>query len=236
MRLKKYLNNSRNSLIREKLANYRLFYEIKLASAKSEIDVKISLPEVDNEGYDLVLGDGDAIVPIQVKTTLSDSTTSRWQVQKYLLRPDRYYAEILGFESSPFGLGLQGGLLLLEIVLERNDIKEFVYYYCDVFVLKAFECGLIQHHNRTYKDSISNVFNSLKKGDRFTKVSLTKSCLVRMSNVEKILAFVDFANKSSNLWRTSFIEFIKNNNPENDRPRMAHLTRQLISDKRLIIE
>lgn len=232
----KFLNDSRNSVVREKMANYRFFYEVKLSAARCCQDIQISLPEIDKEGYDVVLDDEDQIRVFQIRTTLSQSSTSRWKVQKQLLRPDFHNAEMLQFELSPEGVGHQGAIVLIEIEATEHAITSFNYYYCDIYTLKAFEYGLISKRSYSSNQSVLNVIKKLQRGNRYEKVELPQSAFLKVSDIDKLLALANLSSKADNHWRGSFQCYIKNQQPQNERPRLLNLLRQLISDPSVRIQ
>lgn len=205
-----YLKNENNSVFREKLINYKFFYEIKYSAAKARNDIKIYSPEVDRDGYDVLLDDGDRIVPFQLKTFFSTSKTSSWDIRKNLFRPLHYNCSSLGFEESPEGEGVEGGFILVEIKTKGNEIEDLIYYYTDCYILAAFESGLIRHKNSTYGNNIIQLQKKLKKGSRKEKVKVTSSCLLKVKSVDDILALTDLPSVKQTQWRTSFRNYYKN--------------------------
>lgn len=58
-RLAQYLREAANSVGREKTFNYRLYFDLKLAAALGNYHLQVFQPDVDKDGYDLVLEDGN---------------------------------------------------------------------------------------------------------------------------------------------------------------------------------
>jgi hypothetical protein len=63
------------------------------------------------------------------KAFLASSTTASWDVHERLLRPTLYDAQSLGFEISPKGVGIEGGVILIHIDDRNPD--------CSVMALAA---------------------------------------------------------------------------------------------------
>jgi hypothetical protein len=202
--MNKYLKDDKNSVFREKLVNYKFFYEVKHSAAKAKTDIKIYNPEVDRDGYDVLLDDGERIVPFQLKTFLSTSRTSKWEIRKGLLRPLHYNCQSLGFEFSPEGEGIEGGFILVEIEIKDNEISDFEFYYTDCYILTAFESGLIKHKNKTYSDKLQNFLTKLRKGFRGEKIEITSLCLVKVKSVDDILALSGLPSIKQRQWRIDF--------------------------------
>ena len=57
--LKQFLNAPINSKTRERIFFNRLYFDIKLAAARRGYSLTVFEPEVDREGFDVVLDDAD---------------------------------------------------------------------------------------------------------------------------------------------------------------------------------
>jgi len=119
--LEKYLFAPENSHAKESLINNKLIYDLKLAAAQQGYFLNVYTPEVDKDGFDIIIDDQDQLIKVQLKTVMAKSDTSSWDIHKTLLRPDPYICEQLGFEPSPTGTGYQGGVILIEIEDSKND-------------------------------------------------------------------------------------------------------------------
>ncbi len=72
--LETFLLEGENSRTKESLVNYRLFYDLKLAAALQGYDLSLYTPDVDRDGFDIILDDQDSVRKIQLKTVSNDST------------------------------------------------------------------------------------------------------------------------------------------------------------------
>lgn len=235
--LDQYLKLDKNSVFKEKLVNYRFFYEVKLASARIQNDIHIYIPEIDKDGYDVVLDDGDNIMPFQLKVTNDSSKTSKWEVQKNLLRPNPLNCALLGYEQSPEGDGTEGGFILISISVNTDTIQSFDYYYTDAYILKAFELGILRYNRNSYKKKTELLIGQLQRGDRREKVVLTKSNLVKVKSVDHLLALADIPSICHNQWQPSFRAYLQNTDSviKNERKDLVVLLKELIDDKNVTI-
>ena len=235
--LDQYLKLDKNSVFKEKLVNYRFFYEVKLASARIQNDIHIYIPEIDKDGYDVVLDDGDNIMPFQLKVTNDSSKTSKWEVQKNLLRSNPLNCALLGYEQSPEGDGTEGGFILISISVNTDTIQSFDYYYTDAYILKAFELGILRYNRNSYKKKTELLIGQLQRGDRREKVVLTKSNLVKVKSVDHLLALADIPSICHNQWQPSFRAYLQNTDSviKNERKDLVVLLKELIDDKNVTI-
>jgi hypothetical protein len=120
-RLPEFFDDSHNNTSREKMFFNRLYFDLKLAAAHSNYALSIFAPEVDRDGFDVSLDDGDLDRRFQLKTVLKTAGTNSWKIHKRLLRPSLEYAQSLGFPQSPGGIGLQGCFILIEIDNENDE-------------------------------------------------------------------------------------------------------------------
>ena len=109
--LYKFLNESQNTLTREKLLHYKFCYEVKLVAATREYDIQISSSDVDRHGYDLVLDDGDSSRKIQLKSRMSGAATKTFFLHPGLIRPTRETASQLDFPLDQSGVGDGGAAI-----------------------------------------------------------------------------------------------------------------------------
>lgn len=235
--LDQYLKLDKNSVFKEKLVNYRFFYEVKLASARIQNDIRIYIPEIDKDGYDIVLDDGDTIMPFQLIATNNSSKTSKWEVQKNLLRPNPLNCTLLGYEQSSEGDGTGGGFILVSISVNTDTIQSFDYYYTDAYILKAFELGILRYNRNSYEKKIELLIGQLQRGNRREKVVLTKSNLVKVKSVDHLLALADIPSICHNQWQPSFRAYLQNTDSiiENERKDLVVLLKELIDDKNVAI-
>ncbi len=204
-----FLKDPGNSVVREKLVNYQFFYEVKRAAVHNFCNIQLSIPEVDKDGYDVVLDDGIRLKPFQLKAMVNSSKTEKWEVQKNLLRPSFLNCERFNFEASPDGEGVEGGFILVEIMVESNEIKNFNYFYTDIFVQSAFEIGILSRKSKAENDRIQALRDELRTGKRNEKVKLTRGNLVKVKSVEHLLALADMHSRFDRRWQSNLLTAIE---------------------------
>ncbi|MGY3618114.1 hypothetical protein [Bradyrhizobium sp. USDA 10063] len=104
-RLAEFFSDRHNNTSREKMFFNRLHFDLKLSAAHSNYALSIFAPEVDRDGFDVSLDDGDLDRRFQLNTVLKIAGTSSWDIHKRLLRPSLAYAQLLGFPQSQAGIG-----------------------------------------------------------------------------------------------------------------------------------
>jgi hypothetical protein len=188
-RLPEFFDDSHNNTSREKMFFSRLYFDLKLAAAHSNYALSIFAPEVDRDGFDVSLDDGDLDRRFQLKTVLKTAGTNSWKIHKRLLRPSLEYAQSLGFPQSPGGIGLQGGFILIEIDSE-NDECPVTYRYTDVFIISAFADGLIRDPQNTYRRTQARNLLAKLGGLSAGKddIAVPVNLLVRMKDPHCLLA------------------------------------------------
>lgn len=149
-RLAEFFADRHNNTSREKMFFNRLYFDLKLAGAHSNYALSVFTPEVDRDGFDVSLDDGDLDRRFQLKTVLKTAGTASWNIHKRLLRPSLEYARSLSFPQSQAGVGLGGGVILIEVDNE-NDECPVTYRYTDVFIISAFADGLIRDPQNSYR-------------------------------------------------------------------------------------
>lgn len=207
-----YLNNSKLSHTREAVFNYRLFYELKLSAINDGLDIQVVLPEIDKYGYDAILGDGDTMRPIQIKTTLTVSLRHRWpRIHKNLLRPQAGLASAFFKETSPTTVGLAGGIVLIQPVIDDTgtDIAQVNYFYSDFHIWALYKEGVITKTAANTRpripmtDRSQNSINELcKSGERIT---VPFHLFVKARDIRSLAALCDLnsgVSSSSISWLT----------------------------------
>lgn len=184
-----FLEEFRNSVTREALLRHRLTYELVLAAARRGYALQVYSADVDREGYDVVVDDADVVRKVQLKSVLANASTKTWDVRKGLLRPEISDVEALQFVAEPFSTG-QGGAVILQVVAVRDDGElDVSYEFTDIFVLRAFEWGLISRHHASTA-AVKKVVESVVDGNRNEKVSVPRGAFVPLRSVDALLAAI----------------------------------------------
>lgn len=115
MGLSDFLRSNQNFIARERLLHMKASLEMKLHAASSEEQLKITEPEIDNDGYDFVMTLRHYHVYIQSKATLDQVHVTSWNVHPVLLQAsfcDRDIAPVVdGIPIWGVGEGASGAVL-----------------------------------------------------------------------------------------------------------------------------
>lgn len=195
-----FLRNDENTRSREYLVNHHLFYELKLAAAKCGYALKLYIPDVDREGFDIILDDGDTTRHMQLKTVLSDSSTSTWSVHKRLIRPSYLFCQQLGFGLSPFGVGIEGGVILIQLSVNNESVL-FDFFYTDIFVITALFLRIANPPRRIMESTFKNFYKQVKDGISHEQFGIPKSLFVKCKGPEHLLALMGLHSRYDHTWR-----------------------------------
>jgi len=206
--LESFLFKEENSRTKESLINYRLFYDLKLAAALRGYDLSLYTPDVDRDGFDIILDDQDSVRKIQLKTVLKNATTSTWHIHKTMLRPDIEFCEELGFEPTQSGTGVQGGVILMELDPQK-DSMDIRYYYTDVFVITALFLGIVNRSPKIRKTIFDSYYNNIRDGSSNDKMPVPKSLFVEAKSPEHLLGLMALHNRINHGWRHHLINIGK---------------------------
>lgn len=197
--LESFLFQEKNSRTKESLVNYRLLYDLKLAAALREYDLSLYTPDVDRDGFDIIIDDHDSVRKIQLKTVLKNSSTSTWHIHKTMLRPDVEFCDQLGFEPSPFGTGVQGGVILMELDPKPSSM-EIRYYYTDVFVVTALYLKIVTRKPKVQKTIFDSFYRNVRDGVSDEKMPMPKSLFVEAKGPEHLLGLMVLHNRVNYGW------------------------------------
>lgn len=222
-----FWHESEFSLYRSTILMHRLIYDLQFEASKRGYLLDIYKGEVDHAGFDIILDDRDTIKKIQVKTVSSGSRTSSWEIHRAMLRPDIFCAEKLGFESSPEGVGYQGGVILMDFKLIDCLIK-IDYYYLDIFILQAFNMGVLTQKKRNSNSNIKTFSRELQTGKSHQKIKVRKSVFVKSKGPGHLLSLAGLQGSVNASWPCSIFDI-----NERDRAFIADELRKMIDDKRI---
>ncbi len=232
--LESFLFKEENSRTKESLVNYRLFYDLKLAAALHGYDLSLYTPDVDRDGFDIILDDQDSVRKIQLKTVLKNATTSTWHIHKTMLRPDDVFCEQLGFEPTQSGTGVQGGVILMELD-PQNDSLEIRYHYTDVFVITALYLNIVSRSPKIRSTIFDTFYQNIRDGVSHEKMPVPKSLFVEAKGPEHLLGLMTLHNRINYGWWHNLINIGKDNFfqsiDDSDLPAPKTKLREIIADQ-----
>jgi hypothetical protein len=200
-----FLNKSSNSLIREELLNYKLFYDLKLASARKKRYLKIYKPEVDIEGCDIIIEDNtDFARKIQLKSRVVSKTT-HWDIHRSLLLPGMHQALDYGFEAVICPT-TPGAFILIDMSESIGDIK-ITYSYTDINIITLMAFGYIKRTSNSQVEAL-NVLKKLKLYNK--KIAIKENLLIQLKSPDSIIMLAGFLNNYdfvNNVWKLNQIRY-----------------------------
>ena len=201
-----FLFKADNSRTKESLVNYRLFYDLKLAAALAGYDLSVYTPDVDRDGFDIILDDQDNVRKIQLKTVLKSAKTQRWDIHRTMLRPDIEFCEALGFEQTQSGTGVQGGVILMELDPQGSSMG-ISYYYTDIFVITALSLGIVNKKPKIRQSVFNSFHKNIMNGTSNEKMPVPKSLFIEAKSSEHLLGLMSLHNKINHCWWHHLISF-----------------------------
>lgn len=228
--LEKFLFAPSGSHAKESIINNRLYFDLKLAAAERGYFLNLYLPEVDKDGFDIILDDQSSLKKIQLKTVMASAKTTSWNIHKSLLRPTENYCNQLGFEASPTGTGYQGGIILIEINTEHGLAVE--YYYTDIIILLGIKENIINISSPPTRKALNKLFQNLSNGLSNEKTAVNKNMFLRAKSPSGLLALIGMLNtENTTIWRYHIQTMIQPHEEEIlAAPRdklMAHINQEL---------
>lgn len=232
--LEAFLRKEENSRTKESLVNYRILYDLKLAAALRGYDLSLYTSDVDRDGFDIILDDQDSVRKIQLKTVLSSATTSTWHIHKSILRPDAQFCEELGFEPTHSGVGVQGGIVLMELD-PLSDSMGIRYHYTDVFVITALYLNIVNRKPKIRSTIFSTFYKNIRNGSSNEKIPVPKSFFVEAKGPEHLLGLIALHNRINHGWWHHLINIGKDHFfqtiDDSDLPAPKTKLREMVADE-----
>ncbi len=187
--LEETLKKPENSVVREKLFKHRFLYDVQLAFLSRGHSILYYESDYDKDGFDLLFDSLGTQKHIQMKSILSSSKRSTFDVHRTLLRPKTDELNNFPLSHDGFGAGYGGGVVLIEADVV-DDTVNLKYRFCDGLILTAFYSGYFRYKSQLKQNSVNKVFASFQDPRSMGgSVTLTKSCFVEFKS---ILALFDY--------------------------------------------
>ncbi|NKJ07903.1 MULTISPECIES: hypothetical protein [unclassified Rhizobium] len=191
--LRKFFAEPKNQTTRERIFFNRLSFDLKIAAARNKYHLHLYEPDVDRDGFDIVVEDGDNTLWFQTKAVLSSAGTSTWEASTGLLRPNLMAAESYGFDPVEAGRG--GGIILIEID-DSNTGGQVTYSYTDFDIIVAISEGFLIERPRRIQTGrppaaarqvANEAIQALRVAKRDEKVSIPEKLFVRLKSPDDLL-------------------------------------------------
>jgi hypothetical protein len=151
---------------------------------------------VDHDGFDVIFDDGDLWKRFQVKTIFGK--TGCWDIHRRLLRPTTDVADYFGFEASPEGIGLCGGVILQKLGITSAGALTVTYLYTDLDILQAFHLGIIRRKHKGSNKAAVALFQALKRG--YETISIPQGAFLQAKGPSELLALAGFNTCECGPW------------------------------------
>jgi hypothetical protein len=200
--LREFISNSLNQTTRERIFFNRLAFDLKIAAARVGYHMHLYEPDVDRDGFDIIVEDGETTRYLQLKAVLSSADKNNWQVSIDLLRPKPVVIECYG--KAPVEGGRGGGVILIEIN-DEDENGDVTYSYTDFDIIVAISQGYLVEkkleqsgRERLAKDYIEQAGRSVSRiwsGARSDSVDLLRRQFVRLIDANALLELIGLRSK-----------------------------------------
>lgn len=184
-----------NSVTRERIFFNRLAFDLKIAAARAGYHLHLYEPDVDRDGFDIVVEDQhDGIAWFQLKAVLRSAGTGGWETTVGFLRSHIDIGDQLGFDPAECGRG--GGVILIEID-DTTDGGDVIYSYTDFRFLAALaERYLVEdvppgkrkqgRPKTTRQAAAASVVKAIRTGRRAATVMIPRAAFVEVRTPRRI--------------------------------------------------
>lgn len=211
--IKGFLNEGRNSKIRESIFKYRLCYDLKMAGAFYKCHLKVYEQEVDNEGCDIIMEDEtDFSRKIQLKSTF-ETKTSEWKIHKSILKPA--FSQMADYQfDSILCPTTPGGVILIDAILDSkskidkdlNSIS-FAYSYTDINIISLISLGIIDRKEKT-KAYANSILNKLRILNGEKSVIIKRGLFIKVNSSSSLIDVLGFCGQSDFVFNAN--KYIRN--------------------------
>lgn len=184
-----------NQTTRERIFFSRLSFDIKIAAARNGYHLHLYEPDVDRDGFDIVVEDEDVSRWFQTKAVLASAATASWDINAGLLWPTLDVGE--KYFRDPVECGRGGGVILIEID-DTAQAGNVAYSYTDYDIITAIAEGFLTEEivvktgrGRPYKPArleATETLDLIHNSGRDKKVGVSQKLFIEMSSADALLA------------------------------------------------
>lgn len=193
-RLATFFNKSDNFVTRERIFFNRLSFDLKIAAARADYHLNLYEPDVDREGFDIIVEDEDAFRWYQTKAVLASGDTGQWEINVGFLRPPQTNT----YDVPPVDAGRGGGVILIEID-DTTTEGQVIYSYTDFDIITAIAEGFLIERPYTgplrrgpkpkaARDLAIEKTKELLTTERNKKILIPKTLFIRLKSPDHLLA------------------------------------------------
>jgi len=199
-----FLKAKENTVTRERLLFHRFCFDMYLAAARCGYPMAVLSIEVDREGFDVVLDDGDRERRIQLKVV--DGTTASWHTTKRFLRPEAFLAEALGFKQDIEGVGVGGAFVVMRYEVTGDDFTtRYLFFDAHILAVRLHEwvpgkAKSGKGRKGGCKGIAKDLMSRLNCGVGSEKVTVPKGLFVLAAGPSELLALLEMNSLADHQW------------------------------------
>lgn len=200
--LREFISNSLNQTTRERIFFNRLAFDLKIAAARVGYHMHLYEPDVDRDGFDIIVEDGETTRYLQLKAVLASADKNYWPISVDLFRPRPEVAEFYG--KAPVEGGRGGGVILIEIDDENED-GNVTYSYTDFDFIAAIAQGYLvenkllkngkERFEPGYMEQAQRALNWFWSAKRSETVDLLRRQFLRLTDANALLEVIGLRSK-----------------------------------------
>ena len=200
--LREFMSKSLNQTTRERIFFNRLAFDLKIAAARVGYHMHLYEPDVDRDGFDIIVEDGETTRYLQLKAVLSSADKNNWQVSIDLLRPKPDVIECYG--KAPVEGGRGGGVILIEIN-DKDENGDVTYSYTDFDFLAAIAQGYLiekklfkdgtERPTVDYMEQAARSLSQIWSAKRSETVDLLRRQFLRLTDANALLEVIGLRSK-----------------------------------------
>lgn len=200
--LREFISKSLNQTTRERIFFNRLSFDLKIAAARVGYHMHLYEPDVDRDGFDIIVEDGETTRYLQLKAVLASADKNNWKINIDLFRPRPEVAACYG--KAPVEGGRGGGVILIEID-DENEEGNVTYSYTDFDVIAAIAQGyLVEKSLRKagnesrvpdYMETAARTQSLVWSGKRSESIELLRRQFIRMKDTDALLEVIGLRSR-----------------------------------------
>lgn len=194
-KLNKYLKENGSSHLFEALLRSRLHYDLRLAAACKGYDLQMYCPDIDHDGYDIILDDKESSIRVQLKSTHGEPDSRKWSVHRRHILPTYKSVEKLGLIPGEVSEGREGGILWTISEVLESEIK-VSYAYCDIAILAAFNYGFIKKVSDKNASKVGKgTWKRLCTRNEEKEFTISKNVFLKAESPECLLSLIGLSSR-----------------------------------------
>lgn len=194
--LREFFAQGINSVTRERIFFNRLSFDLKIAAARAGYHLHLYEPDVDRDGFDIVIEDDDnGIGWFQTKAVLRSAATAKWTTSIRFIRPLHAFGDAFGFDPVECGRG--GGVILIEID-DATTSGSVIYSYTDFRIITALaERYLVEARIRgrgrpptAAQAAAETLVKAIREGQPSDALEIPRAAFVELTAPDGLLALM----------------------------------------------